>query len=65
MNAIAIFMGGHVRTGLEDNPPTTPSGPGPPPNPGLVARSAEIAVTAGRRLATPAEVRERLGLIAA
>jgi 3-keto-5-aminohexanoate cleavage enzyme len=65
MTAMAIFMGGHVRTGLEDNPAYDAERTQPATNPGLVTRSAELALTAGRRLATPAEVRARLGLIAA
>jgi 3-keto-5-aminohexanoate cleavage enzyme len=62
MNAMAIFMGGHVRTGLEDNPSYDAERSQPATNPGLVARVAELARTAGRRIATPAEARERLGL---
>jgi 3-keto-5-aminohexanoate cleavage enzyme len=62
MNAMAIFMGGHVRTGLEDNPTYDAERTRPATNPGLVGRVAELAATAGRRLATATEVRERLGL---
>jgi 3-keto-5-aminohexanoate cleavage enzyme len=62
MNAMAIFMGGHVRTGLEDNPSYDAARTRPATNAGLVTRVAELAAVAGRRLATPAEVRERLGL---
>ena len=62
MTAMAIFMGGHVRTGLEDNPSYDAERTRPATNPGLVARVAELAAIAGRPLATAAEVRERLGL---
>jgi uncharacterized protein (DUF849 family) len=62
MNAMAVFMGGHVRTGLEDNPTYDAARTQPATNEGLVARVAELARIAGRRLAAPAEVRERLAL---
>jgi predicted N-acetyltransferase YhbS len=62
MNAMAIFMGGHVRTGLEDNPYFDYGSRTPATNPALVRRVAELARLAGRPLATPAQVRERLGL---
>jgi 3-keto-5-aminohexanoate cleavage enzyme len=62
MNALAVFTGGHVRTGLEDNPTLDAERREPATNEGLVARVAELARIAGRRLATPAEVRERLAL---
>lgn len=60
MNALAVFMGGHVRTGLEDNPHL--NGKEPATNAALVRRVVELAEVAGRRPATPAEVREALGL---
>ena len=62
MNALAVFTGGHVRTGLEDNPTYDAERTQPATNEGLVARVAELARIAGRRLATPGEVRERLAL---
>jgi len=62
MNALAIFMGGHVRTGLEDNLWMDASRGEPATNAGLVERVAGLADVAGRRLATAEEVRERLGL---
>jgi uncharacterized protein (DUF849 family) len=65
MTAVAIFMGGHVRTGLEDNPSYDVARTRPATNRGLVERVAQLAAIADRRLATPAQVRERLGLRAA
>jgi 3-keto-5-aminohexanoate cleavage enzyme len=62
MNAISVFMGGHVRTGLEDNPALDAARKQPATNRELVARVAALAEIAGRRLATPGEVRERLAL---
>jgi 3-keto-5-aminohexanoate cleavage enzyme len=62
MNAISVFMGGHVRTGLEDNPTLDAARTQPATNRSLVARVAALAEIAGRRVATPAEVRERLAL---
>jgi uncharacterized protein (DUF849 family) len=61
MNGLAIFMGGHVRTGLEDNPWLDFESRSPATNAGLVERVRDLAAIAGRPLATPAEVRERLG----
>jgi 3-keto-5-aminohexanoate cleavage enzyme len=62
MNAIAIFMGGGVRTGLEDNPYLDWQTREPTTNAAMVARCVEIARVAGRRPATSAEVREWLAL---
>jgi uncharacterized protein (DUF849 family) len=62
MNALAVFMGGHVRTGLEDNPTMDAERRRPATNAGLVTRIAELARIADRKLATPGEVRQRLGL---
>jgi len=62
MNSIAIFMGGHVRTGLEDNPYLDYDTRTPASNPALVSRVSSLASIAGRRLATSAEVRSWLGL---
>jgi uncharacterized protein (DUF849 family) len=52
MNGIAILAGGHVRTGLEDNPFLDWASRTPATNPALVARCAEIARLAGREIAT-------------
>jgi uncharacterized protein (DUF849 family) len=61
-NGLAIFMGGHVRTGLEDNPYWDHGTREPATNAGLVHRVAAIAELAGRRIATPEETRQMLGL---
>ena len=61
-NGLAIFMGGHVRTGLEDNPWWDHATREPATNAALVHRVAALAELAGRRLATPEEARELLGL---
>ena len=60
--AMAVFAGGHVRTGLEDNPHLDHAPRTPATNEALVRRTTELARLAGRPIATPAEVRERLGL---
>lgn len=61
MNMLAIAMGGHARTGLEDNIyysyRVLAEGNAP-----LVARVARIAREADRELATPDEVRDLLGI---
>lgn len=61
MNVAAMVMGGHVRTGLEDNIyysyRVLAEGNAP-----LVARLARIARELGREVATPAEARQMLGL---
>jgi uncharacterized protein (DUF849 family)/GNAT superfamily N-acetyltransferase len=62
MNAMAVFAGGHVRTGLEDNPYLDYAARTPATNSALVRRVAEMAALAGREVATPAYVRERLRL---
>jgi 3-keto-5-aminohexanoate cleavage enzyme len=61
MNALAIFMGGHVRTGLEDNT-RLPGDRRPATNSDLVWRSVRLARQAGRTIARPAEARALLGL---
>ena len=62
MNAISITMGGHVRVGLEDNLYMDTEKRELATNLALVERVAGIARALGRRMATPAEVRERIGL---
>jgi uncharacterized protein (DUF849 family)/ribosomal protein S18 acetylase RimI-like enzyme len=61
-NAMAIFAGGHVRTGLEDAARLRPGDPETTTNSALVARAVAVGETAGRRTATPAETRAALGL---
>lgn len=61
LNMAAMAMGGHVRTGLEDNIyysyRVLAEGNAP-----LVARVARLARELGREIATPTEAREMLGL---
>jgi uncharacterized protein (DUF849 family) len=65
MNAMAVFMGGHVRTGLEDSPYMSYASREPATNEALVARVVALAGVAGRRVATPQEARALLGVPAA
>ena len=62
VNAQAVTMGGHVRVGLEDNLYMDPEKRELATNPALVQRVTGIARALGRRMASPAEVRERIGL---
>jgi 3-keto-5-aminohexanoate cleavage enzyme len=61
MGALAIMMGGHVRVGMEDNI-YLEKGVLAKSNAELVAKIARIAKELGRRIATPDETREILGL---
>jgi 3-keto-5-aminohexanoate cleavage enzyme len=61
MNVQAIAMGGHARTGMEDNV-YYKRGELARSNAQLVARLARIARECGREPATPAEARQILGL---
>jgi 3-keto-5-aminohexanoate cleavage enzyme len=61
-NALAVAMGGHVRTGLEDNPHLDHIERVPATNVELVARAAAQAEAVGRPVATPAQARALLGL---
>ncbi|MBA4422421.1 MAG: 3-keto-5-aminohexanoate cleavage protein [Syntrophus sp. (in: bacteria)] len=61
MNMLAIAMGGHARTGLEDNLYYS-RGKLAQSNAQLVARLTRIARESGREPATPAEARAMLGL---
>ena len=61
-NAMAIAAGGHVRVGLEDNLWWDRARTTPATNEQLVRRVARLAEQLERPLATPAEVRRRLGL---
>jgi 3-keto-5-aminohexanoate cleavage enzyme len=62
MNALAVAMGGHVRTGLEDNLHMDRARQDQATNPRLVGRVAALAAAIGRPLATPGETRRLLGL---
>jgi len=62
VNGMAVFAGGHVRTGLEDNPWLDHSARAPATNVALVDRAARLAELAGRPLAGPGQVRRALGL---
>jgi len=62
VNALAIAMGGHVRTGLEDNPWLDARGAEPASNVQLVARATAMAAALDRPLASPARARAILGL---
>jgi uncharacterized protein (DUF849 family) len=64
MNRLAIAMGGGVRVGLEDNIWYDDDRTELATNPRLVERLVAIARAMGREPATPALVRERLGISA-
>jgi 3-keto-5-aminohexanoate cleavage enzyme len=61
-NAMAIAGGGHVRVGLEDNIWWDRERTTPATNEQMVRRVARLAEQLERPLASPAEVRRRLGL---
>jgi uncharacterized protein (DUF849 family) len=61
-NALAVAMGGHVRTGLEDNPYLDHLRREPATNEALVRAAAAQARAVGRAIATPTQARELLGL---
>jgi 3-keto-5-aminohexanoate cleavage enzyme len=61
LNVIALLMGGHVRTGLEDNVYYR-KGVLADSNAQLVARVVRIADEINRPVATPAEARALLGI---
>jgi 3-keto-5-aminohexanoate cleavage enzyme len=62
MNALALAMGGHVRTGLEDNPYLDHEARTPATNAQLVQRAVAQAAAVGRPVATATQARELLGL---
>jgi 3-keto-5-aminohexanoate cleavage enzyme len=62
MNRLAIAMGGHVRVGLEDNLWWDADRTELATNPRLVERLVRIGRAMGREPASPAQVRERLGI---
>jgi 3-keto-5-aminohexanoate cleavage enzyme len=61
-NATGIALGGHVRTGLEDNIRWDRGGAELATNPRLVRRVAEMAELVERQIATPSSTRAKLGL---
>jgi uncharacterized protein (DUF849 family) len=62
VNTASLLMGGHVRTGLEDNLYYDYDKSRPATNEELVKRIVRIANEIGRPVATPADARELLGL---
>ena len=62
MNALGVVMGGHVRTGLEDNLHVDTSRTRLATNAELVARVSRLAAAAGRSIATGEEARVLTGL---
>ena len=62
VNGMAVFVGGHVRTGLEDNPWLEFPRRTPATNPQLVERMTRLADLAGREVASPVQARKALGL---
>ena len=61
VNRWCLELGGHLRTGLEDNVRMDRDTLAPS-NAALVARAASLAEEAGRRPATPDQARQLLGL---
>ncbi len=61
MNALGVVLGGHVRTGLEDNLCLDYATRAPATNLQLVERVAGVARAMERRIATPEEARRLLG----
>jgi 3-keto-5-aminohexanoate cleavage enzyme len=61
MMAVALALGGHIRTGLEDVVYTAP-GEYAASNAQLVARAKALCDAVGRPVATPAQAREILGV---
>ncbi|MEO8070027.1 MAG: 3-keto-5-aminohexanoate cleavage protein [Acidobacteriota bacterium] len=62
MNALGVVIGGHARTGLEDNVWMDAEKRVPATNASLVRRLASLAAVIGRPLATPAVARQIIGL---
>jgi uncharacterized protein (DUF849 family)/GNAT superfamily N-acetyltransferase len=61
-NALAVFGGGHVRTGLEDATKLRPGDDSTTTNSALVRRVVDLAEQAGRTIANATETRALLGL---
>ncbi len=64
LNEWSLELGGHCRTGLEDNIRWDETGKLAPSNAALVKRVADLCGKYGRRPATTAEARQLLGLAA-
>jgi 3-keto-5-aminohexanoate cleavage enzyme len=62
VNSMAVAMGGHVRTGLEDSLFMDAEKTIPASNPALVERIVELARSVGREIASPDQVRQMIGL---
>jgi 3-keto-5-aminohexanoate cleavage enzyme len=62
MNSLGVVMGGHVRTGLEDNLYLDADKRIAATNVLLVSRVAQLALAAGRAIASPSEARGLMGL---
>lgn len=62
MNSLAVVMGGHVRVGLEDAIYEDWETKRLATNAGLIDRVVRLARAAGRRIATPEETRQLIGL---
>ncbi len=60
-NALAVAMGGHVRTGLEDNPDLSQDPRRPASNVELVERAVALSDAVGRPLAQSSQVRALIG----
>lgn len=61
-NALSVLVGGHVRTGLEDNPDRGDESGEPADNAWLVARAADFAREFGRMPLSSTQSRALLGL---
>jgi uncharacterized protein (DUF849 family) len=62
MNVLGVALGGHVRTGLEDNLYLDTAKSKPATNELLVRRIVDVAGSIGRSIASPAETRRMMGL---
>ncbi len=62
MNALGLTLGGHARTGLEDNLFLDAAKTQPATNESLVQRTAAVAAALGRPIASTAQTRQLLGL---
>jgi uncharacterized protein (DUF849 family) len=62
MTSLGVVMGGHVRTGLEDNLYLDVEKRHPATNEALVRRVATLAAACGRTVATPDDARRLMGL---